>query len=66
MFLMFDYFNDPRAARYRQLAIASLLARQSSLSLTDRNRFLGNWLPLLQQENEATQGQQQADQARGL
>lgn len=66
LFMMFDYFDDPRAARYRQLAVSSLLARQSGLSATDRNLFIGNWLPLLQEETDATLGTQQATQARGL
>jgi hypothetical protein len=66
MFLIFDYFDDPRAARYRQLAVAALLARQSGLDETDRNLFLGNWLPLMKQEEAAQQGSAQGSQARGL
>ncbi len=65
-FMMFDYFDDPRAARYRQLAVSALLARQSGLSATDRNLFIGNWLPLMQEETDATIGTQQANQARGI
>lgn len=66
MFFMFDYFEDPRAARFRQLAVASLLARQSGLSLSDRNLFLGNWLPLMKEEESAAQDNQQGNQAKGL
>jgi hypothetical protein len=65
-FFMFDYFEDPRAARYRQLAVASLLARQSGLSITDRNLFLGNWLPLMKEEQESQAGTSQAVQGRGI
>jgi len=65
-FFMFDYFDDPRAGRYRQLAVASLLARQSGLSLTDRNLFLGNWLPLMEEEEFTTGKTQQGTQGRGL
>ncbi len=66
LFLVLDYFEDARAARYRQLAIAALLARQSGLSETDRNLFLGNWLPLVRQEEGAVSDSQQGRQARGL
>lgn len=66
MFMMLDYFDDPRAGRYRQLAVSSLLARQNGLSATDRNLFIGNWLPLLREEVESTESSQQATQARGL
>lgn len=66
MFMMFDYFDDPRAGRYRQLAVSALLARQNGLSATDRNLFIGNWLPLLQEETQASTESQQATQARGL
>lgn len=66
MFLMMDYFDDPRASRYRQLAVAALLARQSGLSDTDRNLFLGNWLPLMNQEQSSQQDNSQGNQARGL
>lgn len=66
MFFMMDYFEDARAARYRQLAVAALLARQAGLSETDRNLFLGNWLPLLKEEESATLDNQQGVQARGL
>ncbi len=66
MFFMLDYFEDARAARYRQLAIASLLARQGGLSQTDRNLFLGNWLPLMKEEQSSTEDNQQATQAKGL
>lgn len=65
-FFMFDYFDDPRAAKYRQLAVASLLARQSGLSETDRNLFLGNWLPLMQEEIAEQGSAQQGNQARGI
>jgi hypothetical protein len=66
MFLMMDYFDDPRAARYRQLAVAALLSRADGLEETDRNLFLGNWLPLMKQEMSATDDTKQATQARGL
>lgn len=66
MFLLFDYFDDPRAARYRQLAVAGLLARQSGLSDTDRNLFLGNWLPMMNEEQSSQQSNAQGNQARGL
>jgi hypothetical protein len=65
-FFMFDYFDDPRAGRYRQLAVAALLARQSGLSLTQRNLFLGNWLPLMQEEGTAQGEVSQGNQARGI
>ena len=65
-FFMFDYFDDPRAARYRQLAVASLLARQSGLSVTDRNLFLGNWMPLMKEEMQGQGETQQGTQGRGL
>lgn len=65
-FFMFDYFDDPRAARYRQLAVASLLGRQSGLSKTDRNLFLGNWLPIMREEEATQLGEQQGTQATGL
>jgi hypothetical protein len=66
MFLMMDYFDDPRAARYRQLAVAALLSRADGLEDTDRNMFLGNWLPLMRQEMGAQDNEKQATQARGL
>ncbi len=65
-FFMFDYFDDPRAAKYRQLAVAALLARQSGLSLTDRNLFIGNWLPLMQEEGTEAGEIQQGNSARGI
>lgn len=66
LFLMLDYFEDQRAARYRQLAIAALLARQNGLSKTDRNLFLGNWLPLMKEEEGAGLDEQQGTQAKGI
>ena len=66
MFLMMDYFDDPRAARYRQLAVAALLSRADGLEETDRNLFLGNWLPLMRQEMSNGGDTTQATQARGL
>lgn len=66
MFMMMDYFDDPRATRYRQLGIAALLARQSGLSETDRNLFLGNWLPLMSEEQSSQGNTAQGGQARGL
>ena len=66
LFLILDYFDDPRAARYRQLAVSSLLARQSGLSETDRNLFIGSWLPLMAEEQEKQQSTSQGAQARGL
>lgn len=65
-FLMFDYFDDPRAGRYRQLAVAALLSRADGLELSDRNLFLGNWLPLVNEELSSTGSTQQGTQARGL
>jgi hypothetical protein len=65
-FLMFDYFDDPRAARYRQLAVAALLSRADGLEATDRNLFLGNWLPLMAEEMEKDQSTAQGTQARGI
>lgn len=65
-FFMFDYFEDPRAARYRQLAVAALLARQSGLSTTDRNLFLGNWMPLMQEEITGQGSANQGNQSRGI
>lgn len=66
MFLMMDYFDDPRAARYRQLAVASLLSRADGLEASDRNLFLGNWLDLMREEQETTEKSSQGTQARGL
>jgi hypothetical protein len=66
MFLMMDYFDDPRAGRYRQLAVAALLSRADGLEETDRNLFLGNWLPLMKQEIGADDDAKQGSQARGL
>lgn len=65
-FFMFDYFDDPRAARYRQLAVAALLARQSGLSVTDRNLFLGNWMPLMKEEIQGQGEANQGNQGRGI
>ncbi len=65
-FFMFDYFDDPRAARYRQLAVASLLGRQTGISLTDRNLFLGKWLDIMSEEENESQGTQQGVQGRGI
>ncbi|MGH7745372.1 MAG: hypothetical protein ACREQ5_11350, partial [Candidatus Dormibacteria bacterium] len=65
MFLMLDYFEDPRATRYRQLAVASLLARADGLDETDRNLFIGNWLPLLEEGQRSSLSTQQGAQARG-
>ncbi len=65
-FFMFDYFDDPRASKYRQLAVASLLARQSGLSETDRNLFLGNWLPIMQEEISTQGSATQGTQAKGI
>lgn len=66
LFLILDYFDDPRAARYRQLFVSSLLARQSGLSETDRNLFIGSWLPLAAEEQSKQQSTAQGGQARGL
>lgn len=66
LFMMMDYFDDPRAARYRQLAIASLLARADGLEESDKNLFLGNWLPLISEEQAKNLSTTQAAQARGL
>lgn len=66
LFMMFDYFDDPRAARYRQLAVAALLSRADGLEETDRNLFLGNWLPLMAQEISGEEKPKQGLQARGL
>ena len=66
MYFMFEFFDDPRAGRYRQLAIAALLARQSGLSATDRNLFLGNYLPLMQEQENAQSEASQGNQARGI
>ena len=65
-FFMFDYFDDPKAARYRQLAVAAILARQSGLSETDRNLFLGNWLPIMEEANAKSESTSQGNQARGI
>jgi hypothetical protein len=65
-FFMFDYFEDPRAARYRQLAVASLLARQSGLSATDRNLFLGNWMAILNEETTEQGLSQAGNSGRGI
>jgi hypothetical protein len=65
-FFMFDYFEDPRAARYRQLAVASLLGRQSGLSATDRNLFLGNWLPIMNEETTEQGMSQTGNTSRGI
>lgn len=66
LFFVLDYFDDPRAARYRQLAVASLLGRQSGLSETDRNLFLGNWLDIMQEEQSKQSSVAQGAQARGM
>jgi hypothetical protein len=66
LFIMLDYFDDTRATRYRQLAIASLLARADGLEESDRNLFLGNWLPLMAQELSKSESTTQATQARGV
>ena len=66
LFFVLDYFDDPRAARYRQLAVASLLGRQSGLSETDRNLFLGNWLDIMQEEQSKQSSIAQGAQARGM
>ena len=66
LFLMLDYFDDPRAARYRQLAVASLLSRADGLDLTARNMFIGNWLDLIREETSSEESTQQGSQARGL
>jgi len=65
-FFMFDYFDDPRARAYRQLAVAALLARQSGLNATDRNLFLGKWLDIMSEEENESQGTQQGVQGRGI
>jgi hypothetical protein len=66
-FFMCDYFDLPeKTNKYRQMAVAALLARQSGLSQTDRNLFLGNWLPLMQEENAALGSTQQGTQAKGI
>lgn len=66
MFLMMDYFDDPRATRFRQLAVAALLSRADGLALTDRNLFLGNWLDLMNEEASSEQSTTQGTQGRGL
>ena len=65
-FLMFDYFDDPRAGRFRQLAVAALLSRADGLEETDRNLFLGNWLPLMTEEQGRVEQRQQGTNARGI
>jgi hypothetical protein len=66
LFFVLDYFDDPRAARYRQLAVAALLGRQSGLSQTDKNLFLGNWLDILQEEQAKQSTTAQSVQAKGM
>lgn len=66
LFLVFDYFDDTRAARYRKLAIASLLARIEGLDEQDRNNFIGNWLPLVAQDDNNSLSTQQGTQTRGI
>lgn len=66
MFLLMDYFDDPRAARYRQLAVSALLSRADGLEISDRNMFIGNWLPLMNEQSESQQSSAQGVQARGL
>jgi hypothetical protein len=66
LFFMLDYFDDPRAGRYRQLGVASLLGRQSGLSTTDRNLFLGNWLPIMNEETKSQGMASQGNQSRGI
>lgn len=66
-FFMFDYFEDAQmASKYRQLAVAALLARQSGLKESDRNLFLGNFIPLMSEEIGAATNPQQGSQARGI
>ena len=66
LFLMLDYFDDPRAGRFRQLGIAALLSRADGLELSDRNLFLGNWLDLMREEQSEGESTQQGTQGRGL
>ena len=66
LFLMLDYFDDPRAARYRQLGVAALLSRADGLELSDRILFLGNWLDLIRDEQHEAESTQQGTTARGL
>jgi hypothetical protein len=66
LWLMLDYLDDPRAARYRQLAESTLLARAEGLNETDRNMFLGNWLPLMAQEMNNRLSTGQGSQARAI
>jgi len=66
LFMMLDYFDDPRAGRYRQLAVAALLSRADGLELTDKQLFLGNWLDLMREEQSEEQCTTQGTQGRGL
>ncbi len=66
LFLTLDFFDDPRAARYRQLFIATLLGAQSGLSEQDRNLFLGNFLPRTREEQSTVRGEDQGVAARGV
>lgn len=63
--LVLDYFDDPRAAHYHQMFIATLLGRAEGLSSMDKNMFLGNWLALQNQFAGAAAKTQQGIQARG-
>jgi hypothetical protein len=48
---MFDFWDDEqRANRYRQLFVATLLARQTGLDQEDRAIWLGTWYPELTQQ----------------
>ena len=58
MYMMMDFYDDPRAARYRALFIATLLGAQSGLKEADRNLFLGHFLDL-RREVMANQGKEQ-------
>jgi len=58
LYLMMDFYDDPRAPRYRQMFIATLLGAQSGLKEADRNLFLGHFLDL-HREIMANQGKEQ-------
>jgi hypothetical protein len=66
LFLTLDYWDDPRAARYRQLFIATLLGAAEGLTEQEKNLFLGNWLITTSQAQASGMKTQQGISGRGV
>ena len=64
--LMADYIGDPRAARYRQMFVGSLLGVSEGLSESERALFIQSWLGEIRQESSDSMKTQMGWKGRTL